>query len=164
MKYDASALKRDGPTSPWPLDRRKNQLRGHFPPTRDQVPRLYFTARGVSTTDGKARTGTEDDEDIIGVGVLVEQGGGVAGSGTEGGKGGPHAGRPILMSRAMRDFAGLDQVPDAPCSYVRRKATDWRIFLMFFLHARHRSDIYGSVFIRQCRSIRSRRLPKTRCP
>lgn len=49
--------------------------------------------------------------DVLGTGILVEQGGGVATGGMEGGKGRQHARRPVLMSRAMRDFAGLDQVP-----------------------------------------------------
>lgn len=66
---------------------------------------------------GKAEPGTEY-EDILGTGILVEQGGGVVTGGVEGGKGRRHAGRPVLMSRAMRDFAGLDQVPSCFLSLV----------------------------------------------
>lgn len=79
------------------------------PPTGDgQVPRLYFTARGVSASVGKVGAGIEDD--VLGGGVVVEQGGGIVTDGPEGGNGNGFARRPVLMSRAMRDFAGLDQV------------------------------------------------------
>lgn len=54
---------------------------------------------------------SEDEHAAEGGGVLVEKSGGVAADGV--GRRGKHAllaRRPVLMSRAMRDFAGLDQV------------------------------------------------------
>lgn len=83
---------------------------------RGQVPRLYFTARGVPSDTEKAGTGAEYD-DVLGTGILVEQGGGVVTDGVDGGKDRQHAGRPVLMSRAMRDFAGLDQVTSCLSSH-----------------------------------------------
>lgn len=73
-----------------------------------QIPRLFFTARGVPIPDEKKKSDIEDD--VLGSGILVDQGGGVVTSGVDGDGGGQLAGRPVLMSRAMRDFAGLDQV------------------------------------------------------
>ncbi|CAN0370045.1 unnamed protein product [Pylaiella littoralis] len=75
-----------------------------------QVPRLYFTARGVPSSAGKTGAGIEDD--VLGEGVVVEQGGGIVTDGPEGANGNQLTGRPVLMSRAMRDFAGLDQVDE----------------------------------------------------
>ncbi|CAN0099903.1 unnamed protein product, partial [Scytosiphon promiscuus] len=78
-----------------------------------QVPRLYFTAREVAVADDKMGEGVEEDHAPEGVGVLVEKGGGVAADGAgKGGKKALLARRPLLMSRAMRDFAGLDQVDE----------------------------------------------------
>ncbi|CAM9668740.1 unnamed protein product, partial [Ectocarpus sp. 12 AP-2014] len=75
-----------------------------------QIPRLFFTARGVPIHDEKEKSDIEDD--VLGSGILVDQGGGVVTSGVDGEGGGQLAGRPVLMSRAMRDFAGLDQVDE----------------------------------------------------
>lgn len=93
-------------------------------PHHGQVPRLYFTARAVSNDAGKAGSGGEY-ADILGTGILVEQGGGIVPDGAEGRKATQHAGRPVLMSRAMRDFAGLDQVPRCFLSLVYSSFPSW---------------------------------------
>lgn len=64
-----------------------------------QVPRLYFTARPTSTDAGK------DDEESAINGDAV--GGKGQAGGAQQGRGGQ---RPVVMSRAMRDFAGLNEV------------------------------------------------------
>lgn len=68
-----------------------------------QVPRLYFTAREVSNSFDEVGSGENgengDEETLEGSGVVV------VGQDEPGIKGR----RPVLMSRAMRDFAGLDQ-------------------------------------------------------
>lgn len=88
----------------------------NIPPTppSTKVPRLYFTAREVPVAEEKTETGVEEDHAAEGGGVLVERGGGVAADGVgRGGKQALLARRPVVMSRAMRDFAGLDQVFEA---------------------------------------------------
>lgn len=83
-----------------------------------QIPRLYFTARGVPIPDEKEKSDIEDD--VLGSGILVDQGGGVVTGGVDGESGRQLARRPVLMSRAMRDFAGLDQVTrTVPGGYSR---------------------------------------------
>ncbi|CAM9220844.1 unnamed protein product, partial [Hapterophycus canaliculatus] len=77
-----------------------------------QVPRLYFTARQIPVADDRTETGMEAKYDVEG-GVLVEKGGGVAPDGVSSGSKQTLLPRlPVLMSRAMRDFAGLDQVDE----------------------------------------------------
>ncbi|CAM9303274.1 unnamed protein product, partial [Laminaria digitata] len=72
------------------------------------VPRLYFTARAKSSTADAAEA--ESGGDGGGAQVQVEHGGGVVAA--EGDDSRQLRGRPVLMSRAMRDFAGLDQVDE----------------------------------------------------
>lgn len=89
----------------------------------------------MSTDAEKAETGAEY-EDVLGTGILVEKGGGVVTDGVEGGKGRQQAGRPVLMSRAMRDFAGLDQVSS---SFLRWSLvlSRYNVILIFGCLTRH---------------------------